>query len=328
MRLRDKLCAALAGGLACVMLFSGCRKGAQPASDTQVEIIELPMTEPTPTQSPTLMPLIPEGDVTPEPDMTFDESGNIWFSDTMKARFIAQTYSFDRAPRVLIYHTHAREAFREPDSVQSTPVSETAPTAGALKSPSPAGQTPASAHKAETRSDDPNKTVVRLGDLLAAELNERGFLVFHDRANVEAPELSTAYERSKIIMEAYDDIDIYIDLHRNAADPVKGRDDVVMIDGRRTARMFFVVGTGINGESDADAIPRWRDNYAFALSLYERLNAVDARLARETRVKQGYYNQQAGLCLLAEIGHNANLMTDAENTVALFAEALAAVCQW
>lgn len=328
MRLRDKLCIALAGCLACGALLPGCGKGVQPTSDTHVEIIELPMAASTPTPSPTLMPLIPEIDATPQPDMTFDESGNIWFSDAMKARFAAQTYSFDRAPRVLIYHTHAREAFREPDPAQSTPVFETTPAADAPNARPSARQTPAPTNAAQTRSDNPDKTVVHLGDLLAAELNERGFLVFHDRADVEAPQLSTAYERSRIIMQAYDDIDIYIDLHRNAADPVKGRDDVVLIDGKRTARMFFVVGTGINEESDADAIPHWRDNYAFALSLYEQLTAVDARLARENRVKQGYYNQQAGLCLLAEIGHNANLMSDAENAVILFADALAAVCRW
>lgn len=337
MRSRGKrIVAAVCAASICAMLGVGCVRKVRPAAQTQVEIIELPGREATPTQEPLDFPYPSPNGAATEADMTFDESGNIWFSDAMKARFAARTFSFDHAPRVLIYHTHAREAFRAPDA-EATPAPTGTPTArpaappagnaSPILTPEPiASLQPSNAEK--TRSDDPEKTVVHLGDLLATALTERGFEVYHNRTDVEAPELSSAYARSAELIADYEGIDLYIDLHRNAANADKARDDVVWIDGKRAARMFFVVGTGINAETDANALKNWENNYTLALSLYEQLAAIDARLVKENRVKQGYYNQQAGLCLLAEIGHNANLMTDAEHTIPLFADALSAVCRW
>lgn len=319
--------------LLCCATLAGCKPIATPASDDQPVPIELELATPTPTPTPPAAPHAPATDATAEPDMTFDESGNIWFSARMKAQFSARTFSFDHAPRILIYHTHAAEAFREaqPEKEGATPQPAATP-ARTPKHAAPAATealvTPAPANAAATRSDDPEKTVVHLGDLLSDALTARGFVVFHDRTNVEQPALASAYERSRTVMAKYSDIDVYIDLHRNAADPVKGQNDVVLLDGQRTARMFFVVGTGITAGDAKNALPNWQENYALAYALYTRLAAVNPRLVKENRVKQGVYNQDMGLCLLAEIGHNANLLADAENTVPLFADALQAVCVW
>ena len=213
---------------------------------------------------------------------------------------------------MLIYHTHAREAFREPET-----------TAAVTAAP---GQTPAAGEAPRARSLDPAKNVIRLGELLAEALTARGFVVEHDATDVEDPALNTAYERSLSVMRAHAGVDIYIDLHRNAADVERAKDDVVSIGGRRTARMFFVVGTGLTSGDASGELPNWRDNYTFALSVAERLRAVEPNLCKQNRVKQGAYNQFMGLCLLAEIGHNANLLSDAEATVPLFADALRSVC--
>lgn len=351
------LCACLCTMLLAVLLL-GCQQPPTSASSStgiEPEPFEIRLADATPSPSPNIPITDSEADSTPAPDMTFDQSGNIWVSDVLKAQFAARTFTFARPPRVLIYHTHAGESFREPETTPAlsaspspanesprqanaspSPISTTlsssvASPAPASPTPSPANSTPAptpTSSSSNTRSDDPAKTVVHLGILLAQELTDRGFVVFHDGTNVEAPELSSAYERSKKIVDAYEDIDIYIDLHRNAADPEKSRNDIVLVDGKRTARMFFVVGTGINAETNENALPNWGANYTFALSLYEQLTAVNPRLVKENRVKQGFYNQQTGLCLLAEIGHNANLLTDAENTIPLLADALANVCEW
>ena len=318
----------VAAGLLLCMLPYGCKQAAEPASsEPQPSITVIDAASPTPT----LLPLVPPtDDAAAVPDMTFDESGNIWFSDAMKAQFTARTFVFARAPRVLIYHTHAREAFREESTPTPAPKTTPAPTAG-KKTPTAddmaAPDTPAPATAAQARSDDPEKTVVHLGDVLAQALMDRGFTVFHDRTDVESPALATAYERSAAIMARYEDIDLFIDLHRNAADPVKGQNDVAIVNGERCARMFFVVGTGMDGAS-APGTKNWRENYTFAYSIYEQLQNVEPRLVKENRVKQGYYNQQKGLCLLAEIGHNANSMRDAEHTLPDFADALAAVCRF
>ena len=119
-------------------------------------------------------------------------------------------------------------------------------------------------------------------------------------------------------------MDLYIDLHRNAANMQRARNDVAILDGQRTARMFFVVGTGLTANDDSGETANWRENYALALFLTKRLRDTNTELAKDIRVKQKVYNQDLGRCLLAEIGHNANLLTDAENTVPYLAEAIAA----
>ncbi len=291
-----------------VLLFSSCapQTGETTAQTPKpAEIVEL---RPKATPSAAV--------ATQAPDMLFEDDGDIYFSDAYKARFAARTYTFDHTPRVLIYHTHAREAFLE-ETGEKTATAPSAARAGEAAAPSPT-VTPS------FRSDDPRKTVVRLGDLLAQALAARGFIVFHDSADVEAPALSTAYERSLSIMQKYEGIDLYIDLHRNAASVEHARDDVVMLDGERVARMFFVVGTGMTAADQSHALENWRENYSLALSLTQKLTAVDNMLAKDIRVKQKAYNQQTGLCLLAEIGHNANLLTDAEHTIPYFADALQA----
>ncbi len=245
---------------------------------------------------------------TPSPDMVFEDDGDIYFSNAFAATFSARTFPFDHTPTVLIYHTHTEEAFR---SENETPAATLAPTNGAA---------------ASVRSTDSAQNVVRLGEKLRDALQQRGFTVQHDTTDHEPPSVSTAYERSRVTMEAYENIDLYIDLHRNAADMLRARNDVVLLDGRRTARMFFVVGTGLMQGDSSKELADWRDNYCLALSLTEQLRFIDARLAKDIRVKQRAYNQDKGLSLLVEIGHNANLLSDAENSIPYLADALAAVC--
>lgn len=296
-----------------VIFLLGCKKQTSPILDAEdMEPVELVMAQKTPVPTAQSAPtfILP----TDEPNMLFDENGNITLSKAYKAQFTARAYPFEHVPRVLVYHTHARESFCLPEQPLK------------MGKPSP---TPVPENSLKTRSTDNAKNVVHLGDLLTSELKKRGFTVFHDTTDVEQPKLSTAYERSRTVMAAYKEIDLYIDLHRNAADINKARDDVVMLKGERVARMFFVVGTGIDADGwDANAMPNWKDNYRFAMSLSEQLRKVDEQLVKEPRVKQGRYNQDMGLCILAEVGHNANLLTDAEHTIPYLADAIGAVCQF
>ena len=299
-RIRPLLSAA---ALCVLLLMLGCG-GGKGAADNTAEPVEMVMAQAAPTPQPIPMPT-----ATPAAeDMTFDENGNIWLSDAYKTRFAPKTYTFDHAPTVLIYHTHAREAFRTPETK------------------SDAALTPAPESRKRVASDEQSETVVRLGELLAEALTKRGFVVIHDRTDVEDPALSTAYDRSLQVMRAHKGVDIYIDLHRNAADVNRAKNDVVTINGQRTARMFFVVGTGMREDDASGCLPNWEDNYTFALSVGERLRAVDPALCKDNRVKQGVYNQFMGLCLLAEVGHNANLLSDAEAAIPYLADALQAVC--
>ena len=82
-------------------------------------------------------------------------------------------------PRILIYHTHATEAY-----------------------------TPTSKHQYEAseewRTHDNTRNVVAVGDRLAELLTETyGIQVLHDTTNYEPPKLATSYSRSLEGMEKY-----------------------------------------------------------------------------------------------------------------------------
>lgn len=200
---------------------------------------------------------------------------------------------------VLIYHTHTQEAYRIADGDE---------------------------YKATgtQRTSDNNKNVVYLGEMLKEELESYGFNVIHNTTDHEPPKLSTAYSRSletmKKELEANPGIDIFIDLHRDAAGEALN-DDVVMIDGKRCARMMFVVGTG----EKYDTKPDYDSNYLLASLITKQLENTCEGMTRPVRVKTGRYNQHLSpMSLLIELGHNANTFSDAKNSIKYLAQAIAA----
>ena len=168
--------------------------------------------------------------------------------------------------------------------------------------------------------------MVALGELLKAALEARGFTVIHDDTDVEPPEIKTAYDRSLEVMAKYPEATVFIDLHRNTANVKLKKDDVVMLEGKRCARMFFVVGAGIGSyEGQYDTRHDWQQNYALAKAITQRLRAIDPSFAVDIRLKQNRYNQHVSpYCMLIELGHNANTFEDAENSIPYLADAMAA----
>ena len=201
------------------------------------------------------------------------------------------------APKILIYHTHTTEAY--------TATAE-----------SPYVQT------GSYRTSDPGKSVLAVGEALAERLRiQYGFSVIHDTTDHEPPSLKTAYSRSEKTMldylDRYPSLVLFIDIHRDASSDTR---DYVMVDGKATARLMCVVGQGTNYEDK----PNFDVNYALASSLTENLRHIEPRLARDVRVKTGRYNQHIGqLCLLIEVGHNANTLEQALNAIPCLAESLA-----
>lgn len=210
------------------------------------------------------------------------------------------------SPRVLIYHTHATEAYRQ---TEDDPYEESG----------------------DWRTHDASKSVVALGKRLCELLNESyGICALHDTTDHEPPKLSSAYSRSLETMQAYQKryatIAYFIDVHRDAYDTSEwGRNDYVLLDGVETARIMFVVGTGAGATGTGfDEMPDFASNLAFAQDVTNRLNAVNTALTREVRIKTGRYNQHVSPhCLLAEIGHNANTFDQAMASVDLLAKAIA-----
>ena len=264
----------------------------------------VPTAEPTATRSPT-----PTPEPTPTPLFMLKTEGgtDLIINQDLYDSFTERSFPLPSAPVVLIYHTHAEEAYRQTRDYTYEETGENT-----------------------YKTLDKTKTVVALGELLKAELEKRGFTVIHDDTDVEPPEIRSAYSRSLEVMEKYPEATVYIDLHRNTADVKRRMDDVVEVDGKRCARMFFVVGTSVGTyEGEYDTAHDWQRNYALAKAVTERLREIDPRFALDIRLKVGRYNQHVSpCCMLIELGHNANTFEDARNSIPYLADALAATLVW
>ncbi len=254
--------------------------------------------EPSVSVKPTLMPL-----PTPTPWVygeIISDSGDLEINSEVLRELKPRTYEFDYAPAVLIYHTHATEAFLQTEDYTYE-------------------------ESAEWRSEDNEKNIVYVGEVLKSQLEGLGFIVIHDTTNVEPPLLSSAYSRSLDVMKRYEDIDIYIDVHRNAAQ-VGAEYNTVYYGGKDCARMFFVVGTGIGTyEGEYDTAPEWEENYTLARSVQQSVLKRAPGMMKPIRMKVGRYNQHMGMCLLIEIGNNANTMDEILNAVPYLAKGLGEV---
>lgn len=265
-----------------------------------------------PTESPTVgastplvietIPSTPSPSPTPVPEMIIDEDGDITLRSDIAAQFSATTFPLDHKPVVLIYHTHATESYLFTEG------------SGYIETES-------------GRTENTNYNVVAVGNALQKALEKRGFTVIHDTTNVEGEDITSAYSRSLAIMQNYENVDLYIDLHRNSSKQKGRSENTILIDNVPYAKLFFVVGTGIGTyDGEYDTLPDWKNNYTFALSLLENIAARQPDLVKPIRLKVGRFNQHMGLCLLSEIGTNADTLEAALNTVPYLADAISAVC--
>lgn len=219
-------------------------------------------------------------------------------------------------PRILIYHTHDSEAYRQTRDSQYEP-------------------------SGSFRTEDDGFNVYAVGEELKRILEEDyGIIAVHAPEKHEKPLITTAYSRSLETMlkyrREYPSIEMFIDLHRDGVADTGYEDDFVTVDGLECARMMFVVGTGKSGrtsqygpvetEGIAAEAPDFESNYALAVRLTETLLGYNDRFMRNIRIKSGKYNQQVSdKCLLIEVGHNGNTLEQAENSMVFLARAIAAL---
>lgn len=209
-----------------------------------------------------------------------------------------------KGPQILIYHTHTQEAYRQIKGEEYVEV----------------GSWRTAQHEA---------SVVAVGAALKKELEEYGYTVLHDKTNHEPPALNTAYTRSLKTMERYakdyPTISVFIDVHRDAYGNIEaGSKDYVVVNGTECARIMFVVGTG----EQHDKKPNYESNYKLALAVTNQLESIKKGFTRPIRVKTGRYNQHiSDMCLLIEMGHNANTLEQAINSTRYVALALSRVLE-
>lgn len=197
-------------------------------------------------------------------------------------------------PQILIIHTHSCEAY---SASGSDSYAESDPF----------------------RTLDPEKSVIRVGAVLAEKLREAGFNVIHDDTLYDYPQYSGAYSRSQQAtenwLEKYPAIRVVIDLHRDSA---SGGFRTEYTNGEvKTAQVMLLVTNGENGLYH----PNWKENLKLALELQQEMDERYDGLARDLCLSPYRYNQQ--LCpgsLILEVGSDGNTLEEAESGVALFAE--------
>ncbi len=203
-------------------------------------------------------------------------------------------------PTILIYHTHTTEAYMQTE-------------------------TETYVESSKWRTNDKERNVVAVGEVLKEIFEkEYGFHVIHDTTDHEPPKLATSYDRSLNTMEKYHkeypSIVLFIDLHRDAYAAEDAPCDYLTISGIETAKMMLVVGKG----EKYDDKPYFESNEAFANRITAYLNTICPNLCRPVRIKTGRYNQHvAPNCILVEVGHNANTLSQAKAAMPYLAEAIA-----
>lgn len=231
---------------------------------------------------------------------------NLFAQPTETPGFVVEVIRTEapKPKRVLIYHTHTYEAFKqsEDDRYQETE---------------------------KWRTADSRHNLIRVGEELTTLLRALGVEVTHDTTAFEPPVLGTAYARSLKMLEKRladgETYDLYIDLHRDAYSASYGGSNTVSIGGTDVAKLMLLIGKGEGAMGDGyDVKPDWPQNLAVAQSITDELNQQMKGLCREVHVKSGRYNQHvAPNCILVEAGNNLNTLQEVLSAMPYLADAIA-----
>lgn len=208
-------------------------------------------------------------------------------------------------PAVLIYHTHATEAFLGPVA------------ASAGVDPNVVGFSP-----------DNDLNIVRVGAELARALEARGVatlqltdqfdyndgLVTRGGAYLRSLQALQNFRDGRPVTEVYPSLRLLVDLHRDAVP----RDRVTAVgpDGP-FARVLVVVGARDN--------PRWRGNLCVAEHLHELMGRHHPNLSRGVQVRDdARFNQHLPRsAVLLEIGSVENTLEEAVRSAQMLGEVIA-----
>ena len=203
-------------------------------------------------------------------------------------------------PRVLIYHTHATEAY----TMDGTDVYEVSDS---------------------YRTLDTEKNMVRVGEEMAAVFEAAGIGVIHDTTLYDYPSYNDAYSRSlagvSALLKEYPSVVLVLDVHRDALTASDGTIyKVVAGTVDNCAQVMMVVGSDARGASH----PNWRVNLALAMGIQDALAQKWATLARPVVLRTGRFNQHLSTgSILVEVGSHGNTLQEAITAARLYARTVA-----
>ncbi|MDO5155672.1 MAG: stage II sporulation protein P [Eubacteriales bacterium] len=202
--------------------------------------------------------------------------------------------------KILIYHTHGSEAFRD------------------------------------SRPGVTEDTVIGVGSYLTQILEEKyGIPVYHDTTvydmingvNDRSGAYENAYQSVTKILEQNPSIEVVIDLHRDGVD-----DDIQLVtdvDGKRTAKIMFLNGvsrSNTNGEIAYLKNPNRKENLAFSFQMYLKGKERYGDYIRKIYVKSLRFNMHLmPRTTLIEAGAQNNTIEEEKNAMEPLADILNAV---
>ena len=227
-----------------------------------------------------------------------------WPVDT--ANLLQQPLTWDLkadAPTVLILHSHATESYeKEPGYEETSPY----------------------------RTLDTEYNMVSVGERVAQLLEAGGIRVIHDGTLHDYPSYNDAYGNARQtvadILDKNPSICLVLDLHRDAAEDVNGRQKVstVTVEGNECANLMLVMGSDSGGLS----FPDWERNLALAVKLQAQLVQTYPGLCRPIKVVSGRYNQDLSTgALLIEVGTAGNTHAQALRAAEYLAEGILALAK-
>ncbi|MDR0812383.1 MAG: stage II sporulation protein P [Oscillospiraceae bacterium] len=206
-----------------------------------------------------------------------------------------------KEPLVLIIHTHASESYTQEPGYE---YEESDPY----------------------RTQNQERNIVHIGDVLAEQLESYGIGVVHDATVHDYPSYIGAYTRSyetvRRNLEKYPSIQYVLDVHRDAGELPNGQQmkTIAEINGQKCAQIMFVNGSNISGLD----YPNWRDNLRLSIELTAAGNLMYPTLMRTISVKQHRYNQHLRKQMaILEVGSAGNTMAECETAIWYFANVYA-----
>lgn len=199
-------------------------------------------------------------------------------------------------PKVLIFHTHSQEEFR--DSVKG----------------------------------DSSTTIVGVGKYLAEKLNKKGIETMHHDGVYDLIggklDRSKAYQMAekgvKEILNQNPSIEVVIDLHRDGVP--ENMHLVTTVDGKKAAKIMFFNGlsrTKSNGDIAYLKNPYIQDNLSFSFQMQLASESMYPGLARRIYLKGYRYSlHMMPKSLLIEAGAQTNTVKELKNAMDLLANVL------
>jgi len=205
-------------------------------------------------------------------------------------------------PLVLIYHTHATEAYEPLDAEIYDKTYH-------------------------WRSLDNSENMVAVGEVLAQTLEKAGVGVVHLTDQHDYPSYNGAYEKSALSIQAaleqYPSIRVILDIHRDAIQ--RDADTIVKavaeIEGKKAAQLMIVAGCDDDGSL---GMPQWQSNFRFSAALQDILETLYPGLCRPVFFCYRKYNMD--LCpngALIEVGSHGNTLEEAKYAAELLGNGLA-----